>query len=165
MKAIFLTHGHPDHVSACHLFPQAAVLALADDIPLAEGRAAADSTVGKIFGRQDRQVHVTRPLRDGETVPVGDLQVEVLSIPGHTAGSAAFLARGVLYLGDSADATRDGAMVGSKRIVSNDRDQNRASLLALAQRLKGRAASIQTLAFAHSGVLSGFEPLGRFAGL
>ncbi len=165
VKAIFLTHGHPDHVSACHLFPQAAVLALPGDIDLAEGRSAAASLIGNIMGRQDRQVHVTRPLRDGETVTVGDLAVEVFAVPGHTAGSAAYLTRGVLFLGDSADARRDGSMAGSKRIVSDDRDQNRASLQSLAQKLKGRAAEIQVLAFAHSGVLTGFSPLGRFAGL
>src|SRR5688572_20731813 len=29
VKAIFLTHGHPDHVAGCHLFPTAEVYAFA----------------------------------------------------------------------------------------------------------------------------------------
>src|SRR5438105_4122336 len=39
VKAVFLTHGHPDHVAGCHLFKDASVLALGPDIPIAEGTA------------------------------------------------------------------------------------------------------------------------------
>src|SRR4051812_15703229 len=38
VTAILLTHGHGDHLAGCHLFPAAAVYALAGDVGIAEGR-------------------------------------------------------------------------------------------------------------------------------
>src|SRR5436305_865262 len=38
VSAVFVTHGHPDHVAGCHLFPSAAIYVLVADIGLAEGR-------------------------------------------------------------------------------------------------------------------------------
>lgn len=161
VKAIFLTHGHLDHVSGCHLFPKAEVFALGPDVPIAEGRARSHGPVTKFISPVDRQVHITRSLTDGETVQVGNLAVHVFSIPGHTQGSAAYLVQGVLFLGDSADATKDGAVVPAKWPVTDDPEQNRASLKALAGRLKPE--EVKQLVFSHTGVLSGFAPLQRFA--
>ncbi|MGH7439953.1 MAG: MBL fold metallo-hydrolase, partial [Polyangiaceae bacterium] len=69
VAAIFLTHGHGDHIAGCRLFPGAAVYAMKPDVALA-GDAA----------------NVSHPLVDGETVTVGDLRVEAFATPGHTPG-------------------------------------------------------------------------------
>ncbi len=161
VKAIFLTHGHVDHISGCHLFPQAEVMALAADVPLAEGKVGSHGPVTQLLPPADRQVHVARALKDGETVQVGSLAVRVFAIPGHTGGSAAYLVRGVLFLGDSADATGEGALVPAKWPVTDDAQGNRASLQALAARVKSE--QIKHLVFSHTGVLDTDAALQAFA--
>ncbi len=144
--AIFLTHGHGDHTAACKLFPDAQVYALASEVALV-GDAA----------------RVTHPLEDGEVSDVGDVHVETFAVPGHTPGSAVYLARGALFFGDSAGASKDGAMMKAVRLFSKDSAQNVASLKALEARLQPRAAEIKALAFAHTGPLAGYEPFVAFA--
>jgi glyoxylase-like metal-dependent hydrolase (beta-lactamase superfamily II) len=84
-------------------------------------------------------------------------------VPGHTPGSAVYLARGVLFFGDSAGASKDGAMMKAVRLFSKDSGRNVASLKALAARLQPRSPEIKILAFAHTGPLAGFQPLAAFA--
>ena len=161
VKAIFLTHGHVDHIAGCHLFPQAQVLALAEDVGLAEGREGSKAPVLQFLPPAQRQVHITRALKDGETVEVGNLSVRVFALPGHTRGSAAYLVKGLLFLGDSADATRDGTIVPAKWPVTEDGARNRASLQALAGRLA--PGEVRQLVFSHTGVLPGDAALRAFA--
>jgi glyoxylase-like metal-dependent hydrolase (beta-lactamase superfamily II) len=146
VAAIFLTHGHGDHTAGCKLFPDAAVYALESDVALI-GDAA----------------KVNHPLKDGEVSDVGDVRVETFAVPGHTPGSAVYLARGVLFFGDSAGASKDGVMMKAVRLFSKDSGLNVTSLKALASRLQPRAQEIKALAFAHTGPLVGFEPLAAFA--
>lgn len=42
-------------------------------------------------------------------------------VPGHTDGSAAYLAGGTLYLGDSADSGKDGNVLPAKRLLAKQR--------------------------------------------
>ena len=162
VSAIFITHGHPDHVAACHLFPAAQVYALGPDVDLAEGRVPSRSPVGRLFGARQTNTKISRTLSDGEIVGVGDRKVQVFAVPGHTAGSAAYLVDGVLFLGDSASGTSSGKITGAPWFFSDDQPQNRASLKALAERLGPRAAEIKVLVPAHTGVLRGLGPLQAF---
>jgi hydroxyacylglutathione hydrolase len=91
------------------------------------------------------------------------MRVETFAVPGHTPGSAAYLARGVLFFGDSAGASKDGEVMKAVRLFSKDSGQNVASLKSLEARLQPRAAEVKVLAFAHTGPLPGFAPLAAFA--
>ena len=163
VKAILLTHDHPDHVAGCGVFPEAEIFAMAPERPLLEGRVAAQSVFGFLMGKKNSGIRITRYLQDGESLALGNLVVSAYLIPGHTAGSAAYVAAGTLYLGDSADAGKDGTLLRAKRFVSNDIEENQNSLEALADRLRPQAEQIKFMEFGHSGPLIGIGPLLDFA--
>ena len=83
--AILCTHHHGDHVGGVEdlrrHFPDLAVFG-----PGSENIAG-----------------VTHPLRDGDTVPLGELglRFEVLGVPGHTRGHLAYYGHGWLFCGDT----------------------------------------------------------------
>jgi metallo-beta-lactamase class B len=147
VAAIFVTHGHIDHVAGCPAFPAARVYAMGD-VDIIGDRAK-----------------VTDAIKDGDVVAVGETRVEAFAVPGHTPGSAAYLARNVLFFGDSAGASKDGTVMKAVGLFSKDSAQNVASLKALIARLTPRAADVKTLAFAHTGPLEGFAPLTAFASI
>ncbi len=92
VEKILLTHGHLDHAGA------AAELAEHYGVPV-EGPTAADQflmdTLDKdwaAYGVEGaRPVTPTRYLAEGETVRVGDLELDILHVPGHTPGHLVYV--------------------------------------------------------------------------
>ena len=138
-------------------------MALEADIGLAEGREL--RSFFRYFGSpHPNGIKIGRPLRAGESLTLGNQMVHVFAMPGHTKGSAAFLLRGVLFLGDSAEATKDGKLAPGRWLFTESRAQNRASLRQLAREIQPRAGDVKAIACAHSGMLtSGLGPLTEFA--
>jgi hydroxyacylglutathione hydrolase len=163
VKAIFITHGHRDHVAACTRFSKAEVYAMAGEKDIIEGRAATNGPLPRWFGAFDSGTRVLHTLSDGDKVTIGEVTVEAFALPGHTRGSAAYLADGVLYFGDGASGSKNGELTPAKYLFSDDQKEDIASLKALEQKLESRADEIKTLEFAHSGPLAGFDPLRVFA--
>jgi glyoxylase-like metal-dependent hydrolase (beta-lactamase superfamily II) len=163
VKAIFLTHGHQDHTAGCRRFAGAEVMALAAEVALAAGTERAHGPLTRFMGDRSKAVRTTRVLADGEVVQVGTLAVRVFAIPGHTGGSAAFLADGVLYLGDSATDRKDGTFTGAPSVFSDDVAQNHASLRSLWRRLQAEKLPVAVLAPAHSGPQQGTAAFEAFA--
>ena len=102
---------------------------------------------------------MNRPLEDGESFELGQRKAQAFWVPGHTRGSAAYLIDGVLFLGDSADATSKGTVVGAKWLFSDNVKENGKSLRSLVNRLRGRRLEVKWLVFSHSGVAAGLDAL------
>ena len=163
VKAIFLTHGHPDHIAAAKMFPGAKIYALKDEVEIAEGLKNNPSPMGRILSPKPTGLKVTNILKDGEKLKLGSLDVEVFAIPGHTEGGAAYLISGVLFLGDAALSSSDGKIKHAVWVFSSDVNQQKRSLKSLAGRLEQRKNEVKTIVFAHSGQLDGLQPLLDYA--
>jgi glyoxylase-like metal-dependent hydrolase (beta-lactamase superfamily II) len=163
VKAIFLTHGHHDHIAAAKLFSQAKIYSLKEEVKIAEGIKNNPSPLGRITSPKPSGFKVSHIFNDGDKVKLGSLDVEVFAIPGHTEGSAAYIIGGVLFLGDAALSSSDGKIKHAVWAFSSDVEQQNRSLKTLAERLKPRKNDIKTIVFSHSGYLDGLQPLVDFA--
>lgn len=150
--AIFLTHGHGDHTAGCHLFRQAKTYALEADVPLVEGREGSHGPFTRFFPAKATGAHVTQTLHDGDVLHVGKLNVRVLAVPGHTPGSAAYLAGDCLFVGDSANITSSGDVVGAPWPFTDDSPRNHTELKALASKLAADSGKIVAIVPSHSGI-------------
>jgi hydroxyacylglutathione hydrolase len=161
--AVLLTHSHQDHIAALPLFPKATIYATKREVPLAAGQEDYNGPLFKVMGeRNATPVNVTHPVDDGESFMVGNLQVTAYLVPGHTEGSAAYLANGVLYVGDAVQIKTNGQIIGPSLIFSTSRSQGEASLKHLAQELQPHAAEVKFIASGHTGTAAGLGPLLAF---
>ena len=163
VSTILLTHGHPDHTGAVHLFPNAKVMALEPDVALVEGRAGSKGPATRLFPVSPTGITVNRALHGGDVVTVGSTPIRVYAVPGHTAGSAAYLVNGVLLIGDAADVKSDGSLQGAPWIFSDSQPEDRASLVRLEQQLVGDGADVKAIVPAHSGAVEGIGALSAYA--
>lgn len=136
--ALFVTHGHGDHVAAVSAFPAATIYAIEAERDL--------------LAEEDVAIDV--PLVDGQQIAVDDWSVETFHVPGHTAGNAVYLVSGVLVMGDTALLDAKGAVVPAPENYSDDPDLAASNLRALRDRLLPRRDEIEHVVFAHSGGLT-----------
>jgi hydroxyacylglutathione hydrolase len=154
VRAILITHGHPDHYAAAGLFEQAAVMVGSGDLAMLGGDRTHYSTFGRIIGAVMPLPPAPRrvtPLRGDERLELGGASFTVVATPGHSPGSVMYLYRNVLFTGDSLMRKKDGVAIAPS-LFSENAEKNRASLRAL------EPLAFDTLADGHAGVTTGAKP-------
>ncbi|HEU0051890.1 MAG TPA: MBL fold metallo-hydrolase [Longimicrobium sp.] len=137
---VFLTHSHRDHIGAWREVRTARFHLAAAEEPLFEGRR----THADVPSRMAQAVtgnpapwpgEVTvRPFSADTVFTFGRDTLRAFLVPGHTAGSAAYLFRGVLFVGDAVRRDPLFGFGGAARVFSDDRRLNQESLRALFDR-------------------------------
>jgi glyoxylase-like metal-dependent hydrolase (beta-lactamase superfamily II) len=151
VKAIFITHGHPDHIGGCAAFAGVPIYALADEVDAIEGRRAHHSPMSMVRAVKDVGVRVTHPMQDDDSVDVDGVAFHVYAVSGHTAGSAVYRVRSTAFFGDAASSKTDG-IGGPVWFFSDNVHVGVASLHALPRRLAA-IPGLVTFAFGHTGAV------------
>jgi len=98
---IMNTHGHPDHFSGNDFLKRA----LGGEVCIHEldGLKLTDPVrnASRLFGLDIYVRPADHLLKDGEALAIGDVNLTVLHVPGHSAGGAAFLGKGFVFTGDT----------------------------------------------------------------
>ena len=96
---VLLTHGHFDHIGGCAALQAAGakVGCLLEERPLVAG---ADN-MAAAFGVPVPSFRIDFTVKDGEEVLLCGIPFRVMATPGHTAGSACFIAGDTLFTGDT----------------------------------------------------------------
>lgn len=140
--AVFLTHTHRDHVAGWRAVREAPFILATPELPLLEGaKDHADlpsRLAARVLGRVgptagEVEVH---PFSQDTSFVFGADTVRAFRVPGHTRGSAAYLFRGTLFVGDAMSARWSGRLTPPKRIYTADPAQGTASIASLWRRLE-----------------------------
>jgi glyoxylase-like metal-dependent hydrolase (beta-lactamase superfamily II) len=97
LKGIAVTHRHPPHWGNAPAIQKAC-----GNPPIIASFAEKDEIEARMQGAK-----VDRPVRDGETLSLGNMMLEFIDAPGHTYGSMAVFIRktGALFTGDTVMGT------------------------------------------------------------
>ncbi len=103
VKAILLTHGHLDHVGAAEELKKYFGVEILG--PQKEDKFWLDGLHQQALQFGLKEVDAFEPdrwLEDGEVLKIGDIELEVLHLPGHTPGHVGFInkAHNVAFTGD-----------------------------------------------------------------
>lgn len=138
---VFLTHSHRDHVSAWKLLRGAPFHLAAAEVPLFFGEAEHRGWIPKtadLINAPDLPkrgaLNVLAFLND-TAFAFGRDTLRAFNVPGHTAGSAVYLLRGTLFVGDAVAKVYFGPYVPALPGYSDDREEARRSLISLRKRV------------------------------
>jgi glyoxylase-like metal-dependent hydrolase (beta-lactamase superfamily II) len=138
---VFLTHAHRDHVAAWPAVRHAQFFVAVPEAARLTGRQRPRGWIPRWADRL-RPAHLpgpglldVRPFAGDTAFAFGRDTLRAYVVPGHTPGSAVYLFRGVLFVGDAVTHTRAGGFAPARRRYSDDPQAAAASLAALWPRL------------------------------
>lgn len=97
---ILETHAHADHLSSAQFLKEK----LDAEVCIGENIRQVQDTFSKMFNINDitnTNYYFDKLLKDGEKLLAGDLEVEVISTPGHTPACCSFKIGDNLFIGDT----------------------------------------------------------------
>ena len=103
LKYILLTHGHFDHMIGVERFRNA----LGGEVVIHQADAdKISSAVGSLYSRFEREIpfaaaNADITVKDGEKLPFGEYEIEVIHTPGHTKGCVCYKIGDCLFTGDT----------------------------------------------------------------
>jgi hydroxyacylglutathione hydrolase len=151
---VFLTHSHRDHVAAWPVVRGARFFLAAGEVPLLFGDSAHGGWIPRTADRLESPTlpkHgelAIQPFASDTTIVLGADTLRAYLVPGHTAGSAVYLFRGILFLGDAVTHSTLGGFAPAKRGFTADRATAIASLERLWSRVP--AGGVQYACTAHA---------------
>ena len=105
LKAIFLTHGHYDHIGAVgYLMENISGLScyMNEREFLLTDRYKSGESLPAYLKKVDYEgFKTTHNIDDCDIIKVGNLEIKAISTPGHTKGSLIFISEGIMFTGDT----------------------------------------------------------------
>jgi glyoxylase-like metal-dependent hydrolase (beta-lactamase superfamily II) len=141
VAGVFLTHAHRDHIGAWQVVADAPFHLALHEVPLLTGGEPPPGPLDRLGDRiwpADRPEPGRldlRPFTADTAIPLGTDTVRAFVVPGHTRGSAAYLLRGVLFIGDAAAPRLTGGLGPPAGAYSFDVAAGRAELVRLFDRI------------------------------
>jgi glyoxylase-like metal-dependent hydrolase (beta-lactamase superfamily II) len=144
---LFLTHAHFDHLTGAPVLTKAKIHLGSGDVGLANGTVPPDMLLSRLLSKamSPPAVNADAPLTGAATLAVGASDpakvVKAYPVPGHTAGSYAYLYDGVLFAGDIM-VFKEGRLDPTPRIFNPNPEANAAAIKSLKTQLGGETVDI-----------------------
>ena len=97
LQWILETHAHADHLSAAPYLREQA----GGQIAIGERIRTVQDTFGRFFNQPVTEDGFDRLLHDGDVLPLGDLHITALLVPGHTPADLAYQIDDAVFVGDT----------------------------------------------------------------
>ena len=98
LKYILLTHGHFDHIAGIRPNPNVKIVMNKEDL----GWLNKANQYLPMFGIPEISIpKVDIFVNDGDIIKLGNLEIKVITTPGHTQGGVCYLVDGKLFSGDT----------------------------------------------------------------
>lgn len=139
--AVFLTHSHQDHMAAWRTVRTAPFVMPAAEVAFLDGRRVHGSFLPHHldgvwdYDRPRPGELDIEPVMGDTALVFGTDTVHVFHAPGHTPGHAAYLFRGILFIGDGVTYTPPLGFMHAKGVFTEDQERSRESLRHLWDRV------------------------------